>query len=178
MTPFLLLVFFFSSRRRHTRFSGVTGVQTCALPIYGAPGAARRGDPLRRRGPGGRARPSASGLAAGLERGGTGPALRPGFPRPRSRDGRRERVDASGPLPLDRGALRQAPDAAEPVAHPEARGLLAAEDPPDPSENGRSRPATLRKRGLRAALAGAAAAHPGKRMTRSEERRVGKECVS
>eukprot|EP01048_Picozoa_sp_COSAG05_P041612 COSAG05_NODE_21993_length_268_cov_0.538462_1_plen_50_part_10 len=23
---------FFSSRRRHTRFSGVTGVQTCALP--------------------------------------------------------------------------------------------------------------------------------------------------
>src|SRR6056297_1809971 len=28
------LFFFFSSRRRHTRFSGVTGVQTCALPIY------------------------------------------------------------------------------------------------------------------------------------------------
>src|SRR6056297_965412 len=28
--------FFFSSRRRHTRFSGVTGVQTCALPIYTA----------------------------------------------------------------------------------------------------------------------------------------------
>src|SRR6056297_2157680 len=27
------LVFFFSSRRRHTRISGVTGVQTCALPI-------------------------------------------------------------------------------------------------------------------------------------------------
>src|SRR6056297_1891158 len=26
--------FFFSSRRRHTMFSGVTGVQTCALPIY------------------------------------------------------------------------------------------------------------------------------------------------
>src|SRR6056297_3142015 len=26
---------FFSSRRRHTRFSGVTGVQTCALPICG-----------------------------------------------------------------------------------------------------------------------------------------------
>ena len=25
--------FFFSSRRRHTRFRGVTGVQTCALPI-------------------------------------------------------------------------------------------------------------------------------------------------
>ena len=27
------LLFFFSSRRRHTRFRGVTGVQTCALPI-------------------------------------------------------------------------------------------------------------------------------------------------
>src|SRR6056297_4053250 len=31
-----MFCFFFSSRRRHTRFSGVTGVQTCALPIYGA----------------------------------------------------------------------------------------------------------------------------------------------
>src|SRR3546814_7989360 len=28
-----LLFFFFSSRRRHTRCSLVTGVQTCALPI-------------------------------------------------------------------------------------------------------------------------------------------------
>src|SRR6056300_2115790 len=28
-----LCVFFFSSRRRHTRFLNVTGVQTCALPI-------------------------------------------------------------------------------------------------------------------------------------------------
>src|ERR1044072_5265396 len=27
-------VFFFSSRRRHTRYISVTGVQTCALPIY------------------------------------------------------------------------------------------------------------------------------------------------
>src|ERR1043166_7543095 len=27
--------FFFSSRRRHTRFRNVTGVQTCALPIFG-----------------------------------------------------------------------------------------------------------------------------------------------
>src|SRR3546814_2968558 len=27
-------VFFFSSRRRHTRCALVTGVQTCALPIY------------------------------------------------------------------------------------------------------------------------------------------------
>src|SRR3546814_4615889 len=29
-----LFVFFFSSRRRHTRCALVTGVQTCALPIY------------------------------------------------------------------------------------------------------------------------------------------------
>src|SRR3546814_4678651 len=29
----LLLTFFFSSRRRHTRCALVTGVQTCALPI-------------------------------------------------------------------------------------------------------------------------------------------------
>src|SRR3546814_18646045 len=29
----IFLVFFFSSRRRHTRFALVTGVQTCALPI-------------------------------------------------------------------------------------------------------------------------------------------------
>src|SRR3546814_808350 len=30
----LVLCFFFSSRRRHTRCALVTGVQTCALPIY------------------------------------------------------------------------------------------------------------------------------------------------
>src|SRR3546814_3494197 len=29
--------FFFSSRRRHTRCALVTGVQTCALPIFGVP---------------------------------------------------------------------------------------------------------------------------------------------
>src|SRR3546814_1165257 len=28
-------MFFFSSRRRHTRCALVTGVQTCALPIFG-----------------------------------------------------------------------------------------------------------------------------------------------
>src|SRR3546814_2485868 len=31
--------FFFSSRRRHTRCALVTGVQTCALPIYVPAGA-------------------------------------------------------------------------------------------------------------------------------------------
>src|SRR3546814_12507453 len=30
----MMCVFFFSSRRRHTRCALVTGVQTCALPIY------------------------------------------------------------------------------------------------------------------------------------------------
>src|SRR3546814_19880733 len=32
----LFCVFFFSSRRRHTRCALVTGVQTCALPICGS----------------------------------------------------------------------------------------------------------------------------------------------
>src|SRR3546814_14417827 len=32
----ILVWFFFSSRRRHTRCALVTGVQTCALPISGA----------------------------------------------------------------------------------------------------------------------------------------------
>src|SRR3546814_12129926 len=31
-----LFLFFFTSRRRHTRCALVTGVQTCALPIYAA----------------------------------------------------------------------------------------------------------------------------------------------
>src|SRR3546814_10282361 len=31
----ILFFFVFSSRRRHTRFALVTGVQTCALPISG-----------------------------------------------------------------------------------------------------------------------------------------------
>src|SRR3546814_9060700 len=33
-----MFFFFFSSRRRHTRCALVTGVQTCALPIYAMPG--------------------------------------------------------------------------------------------------------------------------------------------
>src|SRR3546814_8509194 len=36
-------VFFFSSRRRHTRCALVTGVQTCALPISAGAGAAAAG---------------------------------------------------------------------------------------------------------------------------------------
>src|SRR6056300_2025753 len=34
MMCLLCCFFFFSSRRRHTRFLNVTGVQTCALPIW------------------------------------------------------------------------------------------------------------------------------------------------
>src|SRR3546814_916332 len=37
-------LFFFSSRRRHTRGALVTGVQTCALPICKIPGYARAFD--------------------------------------------------------------------------------------------------------------------------------------
>src|SRR3546814_6992144 len=53
---FCLYVFFFSSRRRHTRCALVTGVQTCALPIspegdrrtrQHAPNAPRRLPPLQ-----------------------------------------------------------------------------------------------------------------------------------
>src|SRR3546814_2155312 len=36
----MFCVFFFSSRRRHTRCALVTGVQTCALPILGETPAA------------------------------------------------------------------------------------------------------------------------------------------
>src|SRR3546814_2449856 len=38
---FVVVVFFFSSRRRHTRCALVTGVQTCALPIYNELGDVR-----------------------------------------------------------------------------------------------------------------------------------------
>src|SRR3546814_6251527 len=47
---FILLVvccFFFSSRRRHTRCALVTGVQTCALPIYGMVHAAETREAAR-----------------------------------------------------------------------------------------------------------------------------------
>src|SRR3546814_17918091 len=37
-----LVSFFLSSRRRHTRCALVTGVQTCALPIYGRSRSCRR----------------------------------------------------------------------------------------------------------------------------------------
>src|SRR3546814_5282938 len=42
-----LFVFFFSSRRRHTRCALVTGVQTCALPISEKPLQSEIGDRKR-----------------------------------------------------------------------------------------------------------------------------------
>src|SRR3546814_6558997 len=36
MCSYCVVLFFVSSRRRHTRCALVTGVQTCALPIYPA----------------------------------------------------------------------------------------------------------------------------------------------
>src|SRR3546814_4632112 len=42
------LYFFFASRRRHTRCALVTGVQTCALPIYPGPLGAQHGLPVHR----------------------------------------------------------------------------------------------------------------------------------
>src|SRR3546814_4911478 len=46
---FVLLCFFFSSRRRHTRCALVTGVQTCALPIFAQRLHRRLDDVVRRR---------------------------------------------------------------------------------------------------------------------------------
>src|SRR3546814_6826885 len=49
---FILFCFFFSSRRRHTRCALVTGVQTCALPIYPSrdqPAHARHPEPQSHR---------------------------------------------------------------------------------------------------------------------------------
>src|SRR3546814_4409566 len=45
----VFFVFFFSSRRRNTRCALVTGVQTCALPIFGRPRLLRLAQLLRRR---------------------------------------------------------------------------------------------------------------------------------
>src|SRR3546814_6574718 len=39
---YVLVLFFLSSRRRHTSCALVTGVQTCALPILGLAGCAMR----------------------------------------------------------------------------------------------------------------------------------------
>src|SRR3546814_3998849 len=63
------LVFFFSSRRRHTRCALVTGVQTCALPIWlqARRGKHRRG--RRQRGTRRRRKPRRAG-SGGAQEGG------------------------------------------------------------------------------------------------------------
>src|ERR1043166_6441558 len=45
-----MFFFFFSSRRRHTRFRNVTGVQTCALPIWSIEARSQRPGHLARHG--------------------------------------------------------------------------------------------------------------------------------
>src|SRR3546814_1370709 len=69
-----IFFFFFSSRRRHTRCALVTGVQTCALPIYAAaPGLSagtvlfEKRETLRRAG-GGRCVHRCAGLMRSEER--------------------------------------------------------------------------------------------------------------
>src|SRR6187549_3714141 len=84
--------FFFSSRRRHTRLDGVTGVQTCALPIcLGA-----RAEDLRRR----QGRRQGQGQAARLRRPRQDPAVYEGG---RSGNRRGPRGQAEGGWP---GAAR------------------------------------------------------------------------
>src|SRR3546814_18481265 len=78
------VVFFFSSRRRHTRCALVTGVQTCALPISGAVRVTDRACDAAGPGPDARrleavARHGRAVAAAGRMRGrgGAGPETRP-----------------------------------------------------------------------------------------------------
>src|SRR3546814_2138522 len=103
----MFVFFFFSSRRRHTRCALVTGVQTCALPIFRFPLRKASGDEPPR---GGRVIP----------------------------------LPCPGP-----GTCYLAPRRRHPVAHAEPR-----------------QPTHLEKKSTSCG------------MTRSEERRVGKECVS
>src|SRR3546814_4706640 len=114
----LVMSFFFSSRRRHTRCALVTGVQTCALPIY----------------PVGSPRPLHGRATGHLAR---GRAMRHGR----------------------RMAVRQE------SFMPQPSGLLAAL-----CLFGATLSAAPAARAQEAAVAAS--------LTRSEERRVGKECVS
>src|SRR3546814_5113642 len=92
------MLFFFSSRRRHTRCALVTGVQTCALPIYVA--FAPRMGPWRDR----------SILA---------PARRPW---------RRDSVIVFGNLAVGRSAREHAPDLGDELRVDLAADLLGAGD--------------------------------------------------
>src|SRR3546814_570497 len=114
----LNLIFFFSSRRRHTRCALVTGVQTCALPISGHPGAGRP-DPAggrHRERPRSDRRPDAG--AGRLRRGGGG--------RPRSR--RLTSLDGGDRSPVEGARIRRAaPELPEPAVLSRRRGGREAE---------------------------------------------------
>src|SRR6059058_493091 len=110
------IVFFFSSRRRHTRCRYVTGVQTCALPIWRPLVAGPEG--------GGGGLRSAHGSAAGAglrrvevrvlrqPRGGDGERRRPGDggvhaarPEPEAVPPGPRRAPVQGRLPDDQGGV-------------------------------------------------------------------------
>src|SRR3546814_5147716 len=78
----VIFFFFFSSRRRHTRCALVTGVQTCALPIWRRRLAGPRRTPPRHR----RASPPGHRHAVVAPGRGRAPAPRPHPRRRRRRD--------------------------------------------------------------------------------------------
>ena len=78
-------------------------------------------------------------------------------------------------MPLDRGAFRQKLSPLEHDAGAAPNGVLAPEGAPRAPEARRKSPGALRKKGLRAALKAAAAAHPGKHLQLwfQDEARIG-----
>src|SRR3546814_16119622 len=77
MYVLIVYIFFFSSRRRHTRCALVTGVQTCALPISGKRSAGRG---VRRRATGRAMRKRRRRRAPGSGTRGARPRLSPAGP--------------------------------------------------------------------------------------------------
>src|SRR3546814_13084159 len=134
----LLLFFFLSSRRRHTRCALVTGVQTCALPIYagclcrafwakGANGGDR---------PGGlENHPDTSDVVSGVSSSHSGPSLLNCLTTPRLRP------ESSGLGSTSRGVLRNVPvpQSPEPSAggHPAARPTASPSSQDEPPHRGR-----------------------------------------
>src|SRR3546814_11135943 len=72
--------FFFASRRRHTRCALVTGVQTCALPIFLRGDGRRHGERPGERGGNGEAEQQRSCGRHGVSRGDGKPRLSPDDP--------------------------------------------------------------------------------------------------
>src|SRR3546814_6773184 len=126
------LCFFFSSRRRHTRCALVTGVQTCALPIW-----------------------AAWTVAAHVATRGSRPAPRPASglpPRPRSRCCRRRSPPPRAARRCRRG--NPAPCGSAAALHPSEGTARWRRDPVCPAPGGRQnrgspdRPALCRDRAL------------------------------